>query len=67
MNSTHMIKGPSMFSFLKFNPIKKLDKEYGVLLEKAMQAQRGGDIKRYSELTEQAEAVKAKIDEAKSA
>ncbi|WP_139063177.1 DUF6435 family protein [Marinomonas spartinae] len=56
-----------MFSFLKFNPIKKLDKEYGVLLEKAMQAQRGGDIKRYSELTEQAEAVKAKIDEAKSA
>jgi hypothetical protein len=36
-------------------------------LEKAMQAQRGGDIKRYSELNEQAEAVKAKIDEAKSA
>jgi hypothetical protein len=36
-------------------------------LEKAMQAQRGGDIKRYSELNEQAEAVKAKIDEAKPA
>lgn len=54
-----------MFNFLKSDPIKKLDKEYGALLEKAMQAQRSGDIKSYSELTEQAEAVKAKIDEAK--
>jgi hypothetical protein len=54
-----------MFNFLKSDPIKKLDKEYGVLLEKAMQAQRSGDIKSYSLLTEQAEAVKAKLDEAK--
>lgn len=53
-----------MFSFLKSDPLKKLNKEYGVLLEKAMQAQRGGDIRLYSELTEQAEAVKAKIDAA---
>jgi len=30
-----------------------------------MQAQRSGDIKGYSELTEQAEAVKVKLDEAK--
>ena len=56
-----------MFSFLKSDPIKKLDKEYGELLEKPMQAQRSGDIRLYSELTEQAEAVKAKIDEARSA
>lgn len=55
----------TMFSFLKSDPIKKLDKEYDVLLEKAMQAQRNGDIRLYSELTKQAEAVKAKIDEAK--
>lgn len=54
-----------MFNFLKSDPIKKLDKEYGALLEKAMQAQRNGDIKGYSELTEQAEAIKAKIDKAK--
>lgn len=53
-----------MFSFLKSDPLKKLNKEYGVLLEKAMQAQRGGDIRLYSELTEQAETVKAKIDAA---
>lgn len=51
-----------MFSFLKADPKKKLNKEYGELLEKAMQAQRGGDIRLYSELTEKAEAVKAKMD-----
>ncbi|WP_111639745.1 DUF6435 family protein [Marinomonas shanghaiensis] len=55
-----------MFSFLKSDPIKKLDKEYGELLEKAMQAQRGGDIRLYSELTEKAEAVKVKLDELKA-
>ncbi|TYL49007.1 DUF6435 family protein [Marinomonas sp. IMCC 4694] len=55
-----------MFSFLKSDPIKKLDKEYGELLEKAMQAQRGGDIRLYSELTEQAESVKVKLDEMKA-
>ena len=52
----------SMFSFLKADPKKKLNKEYGELLEKAMQAQRGGDIRLYSELTEKAEAVKAQMD-----
>ncbi|AEF56235.1 DUF6435 family protein [Marinomonas posidonica] len=51
-----------MFSFLKADPKKKLNKEYGELLEKAMQAQRGGDIRLYSELTEKAEAVKAQMD-----
>ncbi|NVK27696.1 MAG: Lacal_2735 family protein [Flavobacteriia bacterium] len=55
-----------MFSFLKSDPTKKLEKEYGDLLEKAMQAQRGGDIRLYSELTEKAEAVKAKLDDMKA-
>jgi hypothetical protein len=55
-----------MFSFLKSDPLKKLNKEYGELLEKGMQAQRGGDIRLYSELTEQAEAVKVKIDKESS-
>ncbi len=54
-----------MFSFLKSNPIKKLDKEYGVLLEQAMQAQRRGDIEGYAKLTEQAEVIKAKLDSLK--
>lgn len=51
-----------MFGFLKSDPIKKLDKEYGALLEKAMQAQRSGDIEGYAKLTEQAEAVRETIE-----
>jgi len=59
------IKEVVMFSFLKSDPVKKLDKEYGQLLEKAMQAQRSGDIKLYSELTAQAEMVRVQIQIAK--
>ena len=55
-----------MFSFLKSDPTKKLRKTYDQILEKAMQAQRGGDIRLYSELTEQAEAVKVKLDDMKA-
>lgn len=51
-----------MFVFLKPNPLKTLRKQYLVLLEAAMQAQRNGDIRRYSELTEEAEAVAVKIE-----
>jgi hypothetical protein len=51
-----------MFSFFKQDPKKRLDKEYKSLLERAMQAQRSGDIRGYSELMEQAESVKAQID-----
>ena len=52
-----------MFGFLKTDPQKKLDQEYKALLEQAMQAQRSGDIRKYSELTEMAEAKKAELDQ----
>ena len=52
-----------MFGFLKTDPKKKLDQEYKTLLEQAMQAQRSGDIRKYSELTEMAEAKKAELDQ----
>lgn len=52
-----------MFGFLKTDPKKKLDQEYKALLEQAMQAQRSGDIRKYSELTEMAEAKKAELDQ----
>ena len=45
-----------MFDFLKSDPKKRLDKEYKTLLEQAMRSQRNGDIRKYSELTELAEA-----------
>lgn len=51
-----------MFGFFRANPLKACKKQYLELLEAAMQAQRNGDIRRYSELTEQAEAIAVKID-----
>ena len=51
-----------MFDFLKSDPKKKLDKEYKSLLEQAMQSQRNGDIRKYSELTELAEAKRKELE-----
>jgi hypothetical protein len=45
----------------KSNPTKKLEKRYSELLEQAMQAQRKGDIRTYSMLTAEAEAVHEQI------
>ncbi|MFT5235453.1 MAG: hypothetical protein ACI8SK_000398 [Shewanella sp.] len=50
-----------MFSIFKSNPIKKLEKTYALKLEKAMHAQRNGDIKSYSFLTLEAEQIYEKI------
>lgn len=50
-----------MFSFLKTNPEKKLKKQYNTKLEQAMQAQRNGDIEKYSFLTREAEALYEQI------
>ena len=46
-----------MFAFFKSNPVKKLRKSYEFKATEAMQAQRKGDIRRYSELTAEAEAL----------
>ena len=50
-----------MFSFFKPDPTKKLQKQYAEKLEAAMHAQRNGDIRKYSELTAQAEAIREEI------
>lgn len=50
-----------MFGLFKQDPKKQLEKEYRALLEQAMQAQRSGDIRGYSELTEKAEAKRAAL------
>jgi len=55
-----------MFGLFKTDPKKKLDQEYKALLEQAMQAQRSGDIRKYSELTELAEAKKKELDQLSS-
>lgn len=56
-----------MLGFLKGDPVKKLKKAYQAKLTEAMQAQRNGDIRRYSELTEEAEALLAQVQAAESA
>ncbi len=46
-----------MFTFLKKDPVKRLEKQRMALLEKAMHAQRNGDIKLYSQLTSEADEI----------
>ena len=53
-----------MFSLFKSDPTSKLRKQYEKILEQAMQAQRNGDIKSYSLLTEEAEKIRAEIESA---
>jgi hypothetical protein len=46
-----------MFSIFKSDPTKKLRKIYGKKLEEAMLAQRKGDIKSYSMITQEAHNI----------
>ena len=52
----------TMFGLFKSDPKKKLDQQYKALLEQAMQAQHSGDIRKYSELTEQAENKRKELE-----
>ena len=56
-----------MFNFLKKDPTSKLQKKYNALLEKAMNAQRSGDIKLYARLTAESEEVWKEIEKIKEA
>lgn len=51
-----------MFGLFSSDPTKKMRKKYDKLLEDAMHAQRRGDIKSYSMLTAEAEALWAQIE-----
>jgi hypothetical protein len=46
-----------MFGLFSSDPAKKLRKQYNAKLEAAMQAQRNGDIRTYSMLTQEADAL----------
>ncbi|MAK45533.1 DUF6435 family protein [Spongiibacter sp.] len=56
-----------MFSLFKKDPVAKLNKAYLAKLEKAMQAQRNGDIKAYSMITAEAEQIAAEMQQLKDA
>jgi len=52
-----------VFSLFKKDPLKKLKSQYSQIIEQAMQAQRKGDIRLYSDLTSQAEGLLSQITE----
>jgi len=51
-----------MFSMFKTDPAKKLRKRYHAALERAMLAQRNGDIRTYSLITAEAEELLKDIE-----
>ena len=50
-----------MFSIFQRSPIKQLQKQHEMLLTQAFQAQRNGNIREYSLLTAEAEALREEI------
>ena len=52
-----------MFGLFKKSPLTKWRKEHEDLLTRAFQAQRNGDIRSYSMLTAEAEALRQKIED----
>lgn len=50
-----------MLGFLKGDPKKKLQKAYEAKLEKALQAQRNGDLRTHGTLMEEAEKIYQEI------
>jgi len=52
-----------MFSIFKSDPTKKLNKLLSIKLEQAMQAQRKGDIRTYSQLSFEADQIDIQISE----
>ena len=56
-------KEPAMLGWLKKDPKAKLQKAYEAKLTEAMTRQRNGDIRGYSALTAEAEAIKSQMDQ----
>jgi hypothetical protein len=52
-----------MLGLFKTSPVKKLQKQQDVLLTRAFEAQRNGNIRLYSALTSEAESLREKIEQ----
>lgn len=52
-----------MLGFLKGDPKKKLQKAYEAKLEKALHAQRNGDLRTHGTLMEEAEKIYSEIEQ----
>lgn len=55
-----------MLGFLKGNPTKKLQKDYEAKLEKALHAQRNGDLRTHGTLMQEADAIYTELQKAKN-
>ena len=55
-----------MFGLFGGSPLKNSQKQHDRRLHKAFQAQRNGDIRQYSMLTAEAEALREKIESLKN-
>lgn len=55
-----------MFGLFKKDPVKKLEKEYYALLEKATAVQRSGDLKAYARMIEKSEDLWKQIETLKA-
>ncbi|CAN0603418.1 unnamed protein product [Ectocarpus sp. 12 AP-2014] len=55
-----------MFGLFKKSPLKKLQNDHEDLSTRAFHAQRNGDIRLYSTLTAEAEALREQIEALKS-
>jgi hypothetical protein len=51
-----------MFGLFKKDPVKKLEKQYYAMLEKARDIQRSGDIKAYSKIMADSEELWKQIE-----
>ena len=56
-----------MFGLFKKDPVRKLYKEYEVIMEKARDVQRSGDLKKYARMIEESELILMKIEELEKA
>jgi hypothetical protein len=54
-----------MFGLFNRSPLRQWEKERNILVTKAFQAQRNGDIRLYSSLTSEAETLREKIEKQK--
>ena len=54
-----------MFGLFNRSPLRQWEKERNILVTKAFQAQRNGDIRLYSSLTSEAETLREKIEQQK--
>lgn len=51
-----------MFGWLKSDPLKKLQKQHADILGRAVEFQRKGDLKTYSEMMAEAEKLEKQMD-----